>query len=69
MNCEKLNPEKYLTPQEIADYLHINVKAARAYFIVGKRVDYIKVGHKYMILRSSFLEWEAATRTKAKKMW
>lgn len=60
---------KYITPQEIAALLHMCLKSVRAYFIKGKRVEYIKVGNKYMILRKSFLEWEAKSRTKVVKHW
>lgn len=69
MTTEKLNPDKYLTPQEIADYLRMNVKSVREYFIKGRRVRYLQVGHKYLILKSSFLDWEETHCTHVVNRW
>lgn len=69
MNYGKLDNTKYITPQEVADYLHLGIKAVRKYFIQGKRVKYLKTGHKYLILRSSFEEWEEAHSTKVVRHW
>lgn len=63
------NDNTYITLNEAADRLHLSVRVCREFLIGGRRVNHMKVGRQYLIVRKSFEDWERSACTKSIKHW
>lgn len=56
---KRLEDDVFLTVNEIAARLRMDVKRCREMLIHGERVTFIRVGRQYLIDKASYLAWEA----------
>ncbi len=62
---KRLADDVFLTVNEIAARLRMDVKNCREMLVHSNRVAYIKIGRHYLIDKASYLEWEARRMVQA----